>query len=357
MFEVNLLIFIFKVIAYSLPIPLMSWTYHKYGHWSHLGLAMANLLFLSSTILAFIIEGLADFQLIEIGWMFANIFLYCAFWIIILSLLIAQFDKLPTFSHLITLIAGILIGLILNPENVNIYYESGQISASYSIYISLCGGLILIVFIITALNPLIKKIISNNIKIKKKQYFIIFIAYTICVFWVIALFLTEIEIIRLMRRFILAIGMFLWSVGLYIDPLTIVISKAKIQKAIILTKNGLPVFSYDFELGEEMSSSSDLLAGILSAIKSGIEQLVSSGKSLKTMAFEDAIMNFVNGEEIVLLLLSQQTISSNTELIANIFIEKFETKFMNLLKENVIDKEKMSEVTELFQDIMDNIQI
>lgn len=357
MVEFTFVIFLFKIIAYSLPIPLMVWTYKKYGHWSHLGLGIANASFLASTFIAFFIEGMDNLEVIELGWMFANIFLYCAFWVIILSLLIAQFDKLPGYAHFITILVGILIGLILNPANVDIYFEAGSISASYSFLINLCGGLILVVFVATALNPLIKKILSNKVEFKKKQYLLILIAYLICFFWVISLFLTHLEFIRIIRRGSLAFGMFLWSIGLYIDPLTIVISKAKIQKVLILTKTGLPIFSYNFEEDKEMNSSSDLLAGILSAIKSGIEQILSSGKSLKTMAFEDSILNFINGDHVVFLLMSQQTISSNTKLIANVFLQKFETKFESLLEENVIDEQKMSDVVNLLKEVIDSVQI
>lgn len=357
MVYLNFFIFLFKFISYCLPIPLMVWTYKKYKHWSHLGLGIADLFFLVSTVIAYALEHTSNTAIIETGWIFANIFLYCAFWVIILSLLIAQFDKLPGYSHLVTLLTGALIGLVLNPENVEIYYEANSISASYSVLVNICGGLILIVFILSAFNPLVKKLLSKKVEFKKKQYLLILVAYLIIVFWVVSLFLTSIELIRGIRRVALALGMLLWSVALYLDPLTIVISKAKIQKILILTKNGLPVFSYDFEKGETMDSNSDLLAGILSAIKSGIEQILTSGKSLKTMAFEDSIMNFVNGEHVVLLLLSEQTISSNTQLIANVFLENFESKYKNLLEENIIEIKQMEEIADLLRGVIDSVQL
>jgi hypothetical protein len=105
-------------------------TYKKYGIWSHFGLGFASFLFLISSLNAFMIEGLNNLNLIKIGWMGANIFLYCGFWVIILSLVVAQFEKLPPSSHSITILVGVLIGLILNPDNVQIYRESGSISAS-----------------------------------------------------------------------------------------------------------------------------------------------------------------------------------------------------------------------------------
>jgi len=360
----NIIVFAWKLISYFLPIPLMILTFKKYRHWSHLGIGVANLSFLSSSIVAFTLEVSVSLgnigvttAFVEIGWIFANIFLYSAFWIIILSLLLAQFDELPTFSHLVTLLVGFSLGLITNTNNFSISYEAGQLSASYSGLISICAGIMYIIFVVLALIPLIKKILSGKVKFKKKQYFIILISYLVLTFWVISLFLTRIEIIRVLRRFSLSLGMFLWSIALYIDPLTIVISKAKIQKIIIITKNGLPIFSYDFEKEKKMESDSSLIAGLLSAIKSGMERILSSGKALKTMSFEDSIMTFINGKQVILLLLSQETISSNTQLIANIFLEDFETENRDLLESNIVEEEEMGEVVDLLRDITDSVQI
>lgn len=357
MVPLNLIIFLWKVISYSLPIPLMFITYKKYRHWSHFGLGLASFLFLISSVNAFIIEEFANQNVITIGWMGANIFLYCGFWIIILSLAIAQFDKLPSYSHLITILVGVLIGLILNPDNVQIYRESGSISASYSLSINVCGGLLFMVFIITAFTPLIKKLLSKKVELKKKQYFILLISYLLFSFWVISLFLTRFDFLRETRRYTLSLGMFLWAIALYIDPLTIVISNAKIQKAVILTKGGLPIFSYDFEEDREMEDTSGLLAGLLSAVKSGMEKILTSGKSLKTMAFEDSIMTFINAKYVIFVLVSQQTVSSNTQLIANVFLEAFETKYQHLLKEDMVEKEEMNDIVDLLREVIDSVQL
>ncbi len=365
MLFLNIIIsFIWKSIAYSLPVPLLLWIFKKYGHWSHLGIGITNLLFLFSSIVAFILESSIIFGIIQIdnssaemGWMIANIFLYCGFWIIILALLFAQYDDLPVFSHLITVLVGFSIGLILNSDNLEITFQGGQISADYYQIISICAGIMYFVFVILAFIPLIKKILSKKVEIKKKQYYLIFISYSILTFWVISLFLTRIELIRIIRRLSLSLGMFLWAIALYIDPLTIVISKAKVQKAIVITKTGLPIFSYDFEEDKEMRADSGIIAGLLSAIKSGMEGVVSSGNALKTMAFEDSIMNFINGRYVVLLLLSQETISSNTKLIGNIFLENFETRYRDLLENNVVEEEEMHGVVDLLKEVTDSVQL
>jgi hypothetical protein len=67
-------------------------------------------------------------------------------------------------------------------------------------------------------------------------------------------------------------------------------------------------------------------------------------------------MNFISGKYTVLLFLSQRTISSNTQLIANVFLEKFETKYKKYLEKNVIIDHKMGDVVELLQDVMENVQ-
>jgi hypothetical protein len=176
-------------------------------------------------------------------------------------------------------------------------------------------------------------------------------------FWVISLFLTGFDIIREARRVTLSLGLFLWSIALYIDPLTIVISKAKNQKAVILTKGGLPIFSYDFEEEKEIKDTSGLLAGLLSAFKSGMEQILTSGKALKTMAFEDSIMSFINAKFVILVLLSHQTISSNTQLIANVFLESLETKYKHLLKDDMVETEEMNEIVDLLREVTDSVQL
>ncbi|MBD3256728.1 MAG: hypothetical protein GF383_16660 [Candidatus Lokiarchaeota archaeon] len=327
--------------------------FKKYRHWSHLGIGGASLLLWFSSIIAFLIEFTTNINHIRVGWMYANIFLYLAIWLIILSLIIAQFDKLTSLSHIVTIVVGILIGLITNPNNVEIYEKEGSYSASYTTIISLLGGVVFIIFLITAVTPLLRKIMKRNTSMKNKPYILTFLAYVLFTLWIVGLFFTSIPFVRSLRRFLFSLAIFFWSIALYMDPLTIVISKSRVQKGIVLTKTGLPIFSYDFEKQTEMDSS--ILVGVLSAIKSSLEIIVSSGNSLERMHFEGSVLNFINGNKVVLVLVSSETLSSNIKLVAKLFIDEFEARHKDLIEKDMVETDEMSDVIDLMQNITNRV--
>jgi len=130
-FPIHLLYFIWKTIFYLSPVPFLWIVYKRYKHMSYVGLATTNFLLFLSSFFAYFVPYYYDTNLIAI-WMASNICLYFSLWIAILSLILAQYDGIPWFSHLITLVFGVLIGLVLNPDNFSLSNENGIYQASYS---------------------------------------------------------------------------------------------------------------------------------------------------------------------------------------------------------------------------------
>lgn len=318
---------------------------------------MANLMLWFSSILGYVVDtSPLSADALEPYWAGANIMLYVSIWILLLSVLLAQFDRLPGFSHLITMLFGILSGLILDLDNMELTEDgSGGLSASYSPAISVLGLVGMVVFIAFTLNPLVRKLSSKKMERSKTSYTILLIAYSVLIFWVFSLLLTSIPAIRISRRFTLSLGMFLWSIAIMLDPLIIVITRSTVQKAIILTKTGLPLFSHNFETDKKMDSS--LLAGVITAIKTSLESMITSGTMLESMQFENSVLSFINGEHAVLIILSDDKLSSNLRVISKIFMQKFEDKHADAFKRDDLELNQFAGTKQLLEEITDRVLI
>src|SRR6056297_1483290 len=127
-----------KAFCYLFPVPFLIKIYRKYKHISYLGFAIADILLFFSSTLGYGLVYLPNTNINAI-WILSNMHLYASLWVIILSLLIAQFEKVPPLSHLITLVFGILFGLIVNTGNFTLSLENSIYQASYSNSISILG--------------------------------------------------------------------------------------------------------------------------------------------------------------------------------------------------------------------------
>ncbi len=101
---------------------------------------------------------------------------------------------------------------------------------------------------------------------------------------------------------------------------------------------------------------SDLISGLLSAIKSSFEEILSSGGSaLKSINFENTNLNFTSGRKALLLILGNQALSSNFFLIANYFLKKFERRFEKELATSYINTADFSNMQGLVRTMTDKV--
>ena len=189
-----------------------------------------------------------------------------------------------------------------------------------------------------------KKLRHTSHLLQEKQYVFLLIGYLLLAFYVVSIVYSNVLLVNEIRRAVLPTGLLFWNLALFIDPLTIVITKSQVQKVIILTRAGLPLFSYDFEEGHSMDTT--LISGLLSAIKSSMEETLVGGSSLTSIAFENSEMNFINGEETVLIILARQALSSNFRLLAHLLLRNFERTYANELKKTGIDLDSFEEFGE-----------
>lgn len=350
------LVYAWKLVTYAVPIPLMLVMFHRHRHWSHLGFATFSGLLLVSSLFAWRASTgpAADVAFL---WQLANIILYVGLWIIILSLVVAQYDRLGQFPlvYPITLLFGVLVGLIMDPDNMEIVSVGVSVEASYAPAISYIGGALMVAFIFLSLYPVLTKLRNHKIGGFHPRYLLLLVAYAVLVAWVVTLFLTRYALVRHARLYLLSLGMFLWSLALFVDPMSIVITRNRIQAVILLTKTGLPIFSHNYQTASPMQS--ELLGGIISAIKSSLETIVTSGTDLKGLQFENSNLSFFTGKTSVLILLTGRGTSSNLRLFAETFLEQFEQAHAAALAEDFVDQQKFTRVEQEFQAVLDRVLV
>jgi hypothetical protein len=292
-----------------------------------------------------------DVGVYQIALTFWNIFLVCGCWVLLLALLLAQYDRLPTSAHGISFLSGMIAVLFVIPGQTVV--SSLTHSASFSPLIMGLVIVLVLIFLIFAVTPLVKKLRHTRHLLQEKQYVFLLIGYILIASYFASILYSNMLLINEIRRAIFPTGLLFWNLSLFIDPLTIVITKSQVQKVIILTRVGLPLFSYDFEQGQSMDTT--LISGLLSAIKSSMEDILVSGSPLTSIIFENSEMNFINGEETVLIILARQALSSNFRLLANLLLHKFERTYANDLKKSGISVDSFEGFEEQVQRMVNRV--
>ncbi len=349
----DLISVLFAVGAMAIPVPFLFRLYGKFRHAGHLGLAIGNALFVCQAIAGFIIyDTSTDLDILQNVIVAGNLCLVAGFWCVLLAILLAQFDHLPIFSHLVSLIVGMLAVLFLSPSEVHLELNPPRLS--YTPAISILEAGLVAVFLIFAYVPLVKKMHRTKHILKEKHYLVLLLGYTVITAWALLLGFAQFEWVGIFRRYLLPIGLLLWNWALIYDPLTIIITQSRMQKLIVLTKTGLPLFSYDLEHDKPLDT--DLIAGLLTAIKSSVEEVMTSSKSaLKSINFENSNLSVINGQKALLLILGRQALSSNFRLIANHFLRKFERRYEQELARNFINAADFSNMQVMVRNVTDKV--
>ncbi len=118
---------------------------------------------------------------------------------------------------------------------------------------------------------------------------------------------TSNPILRAIRSFLLPIGCLIWSITLIIDPFNVMVSNAQLMSLFITTRNGLPIYGYDFEAKKPIESMeiSGMLSGVTSALEEISGRITSDQALLSEVAYKNTVMGvtalgflivYVNGE-------------------------------------------------------------
>ena len=349
---IDLVMIIYSLAITGIGIPLLFDLFRKYHHWSHFGFGVSNALFFCSVIAGFWTgDPASSYSSYLVAIACWDIFIVCAFWIMFFSLLLAQFDRVPFPAHAITFIVGMICVLFLVPGQTIIQPVSRIVSFSPAILILML--IVLVVFLFFGYAPLVKKMRHAKKLFREKQYIFLFAGYTLFVLYCVTMLFAALPNVNIIRRGIISSGVLCWNVALLIDPLTIVITESRVYKALFLTRDGLEIFSYDMEKRKPIDAG--LISGLLSAIKTGMETVVPSGKALTRIAFEDSEINFINGEHTILVIVAKQALSSNFCLIANLLLRTFERTYAKQLGEDYIQAEAFGNVEAMIVGVIDKV--
>jgi hypothetical protein len=343
---------IFALFATGVGIPFLFRMYAKFQHNGHLGLALGNVCFFGLVCASFVfLDSDSDVATVQSAFSIANMLLVVGVWAVLLTVLLVQFDQLPALAQLISVIVGMLIVLFSLPGEATVVLNPYQ--EIYDPTIMTLEMVLFVVFLVFAYVPLIRKLRRNLHLLFEKQYLLLLLGYTILASWALLLPFSQTEVVAELRRFLLPGGILLWNLALIKDPLTIVVTTSRVQKLIVLTKTGLPVFSYDLEKDQLMDT--DLIAGLITAIKLSIEEFLTSGSPLTSMTFENTTLNLINGRNALLLILAQQALSPNFYLIATLFLQKFEQDYEKQLITTPINTHDFSNVIQLVHSVTNKV--
>ncbi len=332
------LVFLISLIAYGIAIASTGSTYRKYRYLGHAWITFGFALLLLDAIIRYVIEFTPSNEgnLLLILWFLLNSLLMLSVWVILLSLLLGQYDRLPKRSHFITLLVGILIGLFSNPNFIRITKDPYSYNAKYDPIIGVFVLILLILFITSVVRQSLIKLRLNPHGYKRPPAMLLLISYVLIIVWALSILFTSNPIIRTARPALFAIAMLFWGLALYLNPLTISITSVKTKGVYVLRKDGLLLCFWE-KGGKSTTVDRQLLSNLMTAIKASSESLVGGNSVLRGLAYQDSHISFVAGKKTIVSLITEGVLSSNLELVARVYLADFERRYSHLLADDIIN--------------------
>ncbi len=346
-----------NAIAYLIAIIITGTAFTKYKYVGHAWMTISFVVLLISNVLRMASQLLVMQQYLFEIWFLTNSFLMIGVWSLLLALLLSQYDRLPKRAHLITLLVGILVGLFASSDFVSIKKDAVGVNAQYHPAIGIFSMILLVIFIISVLRPMGIKLKKNPSYLKQGHFMILLVAYALIVMWALGVFFTSNSLIRTLRPLIFGIAMLCWAISLYLNPLSLTLTYTQVKYVIVTSTPGLPLVSLHVPSRKEMDTTT--LTGILSAIKTSMESVIGSEKSLKTIIFQDSVLSFITGKHAILILVIDGQLSSNIELLGRIYLDEFESKYGNEIQKShgVVKKELFLQEIDRILEIIDSITV
>ena len=231
--------------------------------------------------------------LVGILWALMNICLSFGIFLLFVSFLYIKMNSLHPTINIISWIMGINVFVFCYPIFTTLAYDSTKQawSANYDVLVMITIIPLLVGFIIAIIIPLVSKIRHSSFVGQRTQIIIQIIGLLITLIWSALAATSSIEILTLIRPFLLPIGWLIWSVTLLMDPFNIMVSNAKINQIYIATESGLPFYFKDFEGSQVLNTT--LAASIISGVKSALEELVQREDKITVLNYEKQVLGIV----------------------------------------------------------------
>ncbi len=351
-----IVVMIISLLALVISVFNTGNTYRKYSYEGHLWITIGFILIIITQTLRLITEFLGDLQQVQTFWFMSNFFLTVGFWILLLALLLSQYDRLPKRSHFISILSGILIGLFANPALTNISRDVYSYNAKYDATIGLSVLMITLIFLFSFLRPLFLKIRRNPSSYKSFHVISILITYLVLVIWAVSTLMTSNPLIRTLRIPMFSLALFFWSASLTANPLVLNIASARVNAIIIFNQSGLAYCSWNAD-EDTQQIDPQLLSNLISALKMSAESLTGRESTLKRLTFQDSHIYFINGHRIVLALITDSVLSSNLHLMTKVYINYFEKHYAQILRQDVINTDIFSNEPEIIQQFIRSVTV
>ena len=173
-----------------------------------------------------------------------NTFLVLSFLLITNAVTLIREDKLPIFTHIIALVIGALIIILtdLDESNVSYDYTSAFWKVDYSspllIGMAVIGIVIFLVYFALYLIRKFQKFLNT------KHFDLSYIGFALLAVWMVTF---NVNIMKVVRIFIFPIGILLFGIAVFIDPLNFLTTKRIPDEVILLSRFDHPIVRYNFK--------------------------------------------------------------------------------------------------------------
>jgi hypothetical protein len=131
-------------------------------------------------------------------------------------------------------------------------------------------------------------------------------------------------------------------------PSLLAITSARLRSLMVVSPEGLTLYSYDFKEREESSGDvSVLLGGMFGALNIRLSETLKSGEGLSSIAFGDQLVIIRTSPNFVMYLISTEINPTISDLI-QLFEKRFELEYGEYLSQRergIIDQERFSTFT------------
>ncbi len=287
-------------------------TYRKTRFPSHAYLTISIVFFLLNSITQLLMTSFlatTDEDGAKLIWSIMNGFLIVAILFIFFAFMYVRYNRNHPATNVVSLFAGALILILVLPEFKTVTYDpTMQVwLSSYPPIVTLLILPMAIIGIGSFVVPIMRKLIRFKDRKVRRQLLVQTAGLCVLIIWAAFTGFTSNPILRTIRPFLLPIGCLIWSMTLIIDPFNVMVSNARLTSLIITTRNGLPIYGYDFEAKKDIESMeiSGLLSGVTSALEAISSKMTNDQAVLSEVAYKDKVMGvtavgfltaYVNGE-------------------------------------------------------------
>ena len=191
---------------------------------------------------------------------------------------------------------------------------------------------------------------TNNPEIKS-QVRIFLVGYGLLMIWGLTLPLNYYGQIVPFRQSLFSLTWVIWAYGVWKTPFVLNYNNSKPKLLIIANKEGIPLFSYDFNARGELEDDI-LISGALTSLNLLLDHtLASETKHYTTRREDEVILSTASDKVATFLVCSGMLKIINSAL--NVFSSDFERIHESTLNSKIVNKKSFEGTEKLIEEIFD----